>query len=186
MQLSLDGFACSPNGEMEWMTWEWDDELKAYIDDLTRPVDTIVLGRKTAAQFIAHWAGVAQEPDNPEQGAGIKFTETHKIVFSATHTSLPGTNVRLMSSIDPVTINALKALDGGDLMVYGGVKTVATLLEYGLIDELHLLIDPVLLGKGRSPFAEIGQKIDLEQIESRAFSCGIVLLAYKHKIQAEA
>lgn len=54
MQVSLDGFVAGPNGEMDWMTWNWDDELKEYVMKLTDPVDCIILGRVLAQGFIPH------------------------------------------------------------------------------------------------------------------------------------
>ena len=76
VQISVDGFIAGPNGEMDWMEWNWDEELKKYIGEITEPVDTIVLGRKLAEGFIPYWAGVAANPDDPENSAGKKFTDT--------------------------------------------------------------------------------------------------------------
>ena len=54
MQLSLDGYVAGVNGEMDWMSWNWDDELKKYVVELTEPVDCIILGRVLAQGFIPH------------------------------------------------------------------------------------------------------------------------------------
>src|SRR5688572_25344732 len=84
VQISVDGFIAGPNGEMDWMEWNWDDALKQYIAELTEPVDCILLGRKLAEGFIPYWALVAENTSDPEHEAGIKFTETKKIVFTKT------------------------------------------------------------------------------------------------------
>ncbi len=84
VQMTVDGYIAGPNGEMDWMEWNWDDELKQYVADLTEPVDCIILGRKLAEGFIPHWATVAANPDDPEFTAGKKFTDTHKVVFTKT------------------------------------------------------------------------------------------------------
>ena len=60
MQVSIDGFVAGPNGEMDWMVWDWDDALKDYVTRLTEPVDTIVLGRVLAQGFIPYWAADPQ------------------------------------------------------------------------------------------------------------------------------
>ena len=78
VQMSVDGFISGPNGEMDWMTFDWDDELKACVTEITTPIDCIVLGRKLAQGFIPHWAAVAANPDDPEYTAGRKFTDTTK------------------------------------------------------------------------------------------------------------
>lgn len=80
MQLSLDGFVAGSNGEMDWMAWDWDDGLKAFVYDLTESVDSIILGRKLAEGFIPHWEGVAADPSNPEVASSKQFTEMPKLV----------------------------------------------------------------------------------------------------------
>ena len=55
IQLSIDGFIAGPNGEMDWMIWNWDDKLKDFVTQLTESTDTIVLGRKLAEGFIPYW-----------------------------------------------------------------------------------------------------------------------------------
>src|SRR6186997_529301 len=82
VQTTLDGYISGANGETDWMIFNWSDDIKKYVDDITRPIDLILLGRNLATGFIPHWAAVAQDNNNPEKEAGIKFTETPKIVFS--------------------------------------------------------------------------------------------------------
>ena len=84
VQMTVDGYIAGPNGEMDFMAWNWDDELKQYVDTITEPVDCIVLGRKLAEGFIPHWATVAANPNDPEFAAGKKFTDTRKVVFTKT------------------------------------------------------------------------------------------------------
>ncbi len=63
VQMSVDGYIAGPNGEMDWMAWNWDDELNKYVTEITEPVDCIVLGRKLAQGFIPYWASVAANPE---------------------------------------------------------------------------------------------------------------------------
>jgi dihydrofolate reductase len=84
VQMTVDGFIAGPNSEMDWLTFNWDDKLIQYVTELTESMDCIVLGRKLAEGFIPHWAGVAANPDHPEYKAGIKFNDTHKVVFTKT------------------------------------------------------------------------------------------------------
>ena len=62
MQVSLDGYVAGPNGEMDWMVWNWDDQLKDHVARLTESVDCIVLGRHLAEGFIPHWANAVANP----------------------------------------------------------------------------------------------------------------------------
>jgi dihydrofolate reductase len=186
VQITLDGFIAGPIGEMDWMVWDWDEELKKYVDDITEPVDCIVLGRKLADGFIPHWANVAANPDNSEYAAGRKFTDTKKIVFSKTLDKSdsiikPWNNTYLAKGDLVGEINQLKAKKGKDIIAYGGANFVSQLVKYGLIDEFHLFVNPVAIGKGMTIFSELESMQNLTLIESTKFNCGIVVLKYKPK-----
>ena len=86
VQMSVDGFISGQNGEMDWMSFNWTDDIKKYVSEITEPIDTILLGKNLATGFIPHWAAVAKDKNNPEQEAGIKYSATQKIVFSKTLT----------------------------------------------------------------------------------------------------
>src|SRR5690606_35901358 len=61
IQMSVDGFIAGPEGNMEWMQWDWDDQLKGYVRQLTESMDCIILGRKLAEGFIPYWSGHPEE-----------------------------------------------------------------------------------------------------------------------------
>ena len=61
MQLSIDAFVARNGGELDWMTWEWDEELKNHVRQLTAPIDLILIGRKMAKGFIDHWNGMLND-----------------------------------------------------------------------------------------------------------------------------
>ena len=181
VQISVDGFIAGPNGEMDWMAWNWDDELKEYVDNLTSPVDCILLGRKLAEGFIPHWAGVASGPDNPEVESGRKFTETPKVVFTRTlENSDPivseWTNTELAKGNLADEVNSLKQKGGKDIIAYGGAELVSDLIKEDLIDEYHLFVNPTALGEGMSIFR---QRTGLKFVTSQAFGCGITLMKFK-------
>ena len=83
MQVSLDGFVAGPNGEMDWMVWNWDDAITNYVIGMTEPVDCIVLGRKLAQGFIPTWASRAENPDTADKYTE-KMDDTFKVVFTKT------------------------------------------------------------------------------------------------------
>lgn len=181
VQLSLDGFMAGPNGEMEFITWNWDQALQQYVADLTGPVGTIVMGRKLAAGFIPHWADVAADAGSAEQAAGKKFTDTPKVVFSQTLAEHSWPNTTLCSGDLATEINRLKQQEGGDIIAYGGASFVAALVHAQVVDEYHLFINPTAIGKGLPLFGGATGKQELALVKALPFACGIVVLHYQPK-----
>ena len=181
VQMTVDGYIAGPNGEMDWMTFNWDDGLKQYVTDITNPVDCIVLGRNLAEGFIPHWASVAADPENPEVAAGKKFTDTPKVVFTKTLDRSAWDNTILAKGDLVDEITTLKNQDGHDIIAYGGATFVSALIKHGLIDEYHLFVNPAAIGNGLPIFKELDGKQNLTLKKSEAFACGIVLLCYEPK-----
>ncbi len=90
MQITVDGFVAGPEGQLDWMTWEMDEKLIAFINHLTDTSDTILLGRKMTEGFIKYWEGVVANPSSPEHAFGRKMVDTPKIVFSKTLSRIEG------------------------------------------------------------------------------------------------
>lgn len=181
VQMSVDGYISGPNGEMDWMIWNWDDELKKYVSEITDPVDCILLGRKLAEGFISHWATVAANPDDPQLPFGKKMTDTQKVVFSKTLDKSGWINTDIAKGNLVEEINKLKNQNGKDIIVYGGATFVSDLIKEGLIDEFHLFINPSALGDGRTIFNSLDKRQNLTLVKSKSFDCGIVVLYYEPK-----
>ncbi len=181
VQISVDGYVARPNGELDWMIWDWDDELKKRVTEITEPVDTVLLGRKMAGGFISHWAAVAADPDNPDYWAGKKFTDTPKIVFTKTLERSEWPNTELAKGDLADEINKLKNQDGKDIIVYGGASFVTSLIKAGLIDEYHLFVNPTALGKGLTIFEGLEKPREMILTDSTRYDCGIVEHRYEPK-----
>ncbi|MEO6734647.1 MAG: dihydrofolate reductase family protein [Ferruginibacter sp.] len=181
VQMSVDGYIAGTNGEMEWMVWDWDDELKKYVTDLTEPVDCIVLGRKLAEGFIPYWEAVAADPGHAEFDGGKKITETYKVVFTKTLDKSVWDNTDIATGDLVDEINQLKNKEGKDIIVYGGGSFVSALIKAGLIDEFHLLINPTAIGNGMTIFKQLDNNQPLTLVKSASFDCGIALLHYEAK-----
>jgi dihydrofolate reductase len=179
VQISVDGFVAGPNGEMDWMTWNWDDEIKNYVDNITEPVDTIILGRKLAEGFIPHWTKVTTDRDDPSFEFAKRMVDTPKVVFTKTLDESVWANTTLAKENLVTEINKLKNNSGKDIIVYGGVSFVSSLISEELIDEFHLFVNPVAIGKGMSIFSKLDGKQSLKFIKSVGFDCGITLLNYQ-------
>ncbi|HUQ96591.1 MAG TPA: dihydrofolate reductase family protein [Chitinophagaceae bacterium] len=184
VQLSVDGFMGGPAGEMDWLLFNWDEELKNYVTALTSNMDCIVLGRKLAEGFIPYWTAVAANETDPQVAAGKLFADTPKVVFTKTLERSPWNNTTVATNDLVDEIKQLKKQTGGDIMAYGGARFVASLIKHNLVDEYHLFINPSAIGTGLAPFNECHPKRELNLVKATTFSCGIVVLHYTPK-QAE-
>jgi len=180
VQISVDGFIAGTNGELDWATTEWSKDIENYVDEITKPVDTILLGRNLAMGFIPHWASVAQDTSHPAHEAGIIFDRLPKIVFSKTLTESNWGNTVIENGALAERVKALKTQPGGDLIAYGGGQFVSSLIKEKLVDEFHLFINPVILGKGMPIFREIEAMQQIKLISAKHFQCGIIVLVYTY------
>lgn len=182
-QVSADGYCAGPNGELDWMTWEWDDELKNHTTILTDSVDTILLGRKMADAFISHWAKAAADPNDPTVDFAKKMVGARKVVFTKTLDKSDPMVARWkdtdLAKGDLVAeVTKLKNQPGKDIIVYGGSNFVSNLIKHNLIDELNIFINPTALGNGKG-LPVFAERTKLALVKGQPFPCGIVVLQYK-------
>lgn len=176
MQITVDGFVAGPEGQLDWMTWEMDEKLIAFINQLTDSSDTILLGRKMTEGFVNYWEGV--KPDSPEYEFAQKMVNTPKVVFSRTVKSVNGRNVRVENRPLVEAVNELKGRGGKDIIVYGGASFVSSLIENRLIEELNLFVNPIAIGAGLRIF---GKRTPMTLKASTAYASGIVVNRYEPK-----
>ncbi|MGW4958907.1 dihydrofolate reductase family protein [Nonomuraea sp. NPDC004186] len=178
VQMTVDGYMAGPKGEMDWLNFPWTDDINAYIDALTDPVDCIVLGRRLAEGFIPAWAA---GPEGEDQKSIDKMNDTPKVVISNTLTESPWENAAVAGGDLAEIVNGLKARPGGDMIAYGGGTLVSSLIAQGLLDELHLFVNPVAIGSGMPVFGDAGDYKRLRLVAARPFDCGITALHYEPK-----
>ena len=181
VQMSIDGCIAGPNNEMDWMVWNWDEKLKEYVNKIHEPVDTILLGRKMAGEFISYWSNVMNKPDDPEYPIAKKMIETPKVVFTKTLNKSEWPNTEIATGDLKAEITKLKSQEGGDIIVYGGASFDSSLIKENLIDEFYLFINPVVIGNGKTIFKDLKEIHKFTLIESTTFSSGIVLIRYELK-----
>jgi dihydrofolate reductase len=181
VQISVDGFIAGPNGEMDWMVWNWDDKLKKYVSELTEPVDTIILGRKMTDGFVSYWSDIMTKPDDPFYAFAKKMIETPKVVFTKTLNKSQWANTAIATGYLTDEIMKLKSENGKDIIVYGGATFDSSLIKAGLIDEFHLFINPAAIGSGMAIFKHINETQKFTLVKSTPFDCGIVELHYEPK-----
>ena len=175
MQITVDSFVAGPEGQLDWMTWDMDEKLIAFINHLTDTSDTILLGRKMTDGFIKYWEQVVTQKDSPEHDFAQKMVGLPKVVFSKTVKHVEGKNVRVENGDLVDSVKQLKGRPGKDLVVYGGATFVSSLIEHGLIDEMNLFVNPVAIGSGMRVFKG---KTPLKLAASTAYPCGIVVNRY--------
>jgi dihydrofolate reductase len=176
VQTTVDGYMAGPNGEMDWMTWSWTDDMHAYVDALTKTVDCIVLGRKLAEGFIPAWA---DGPEGESQETIDWMNNTPKVVISNSLTESPWENAVVAGGDLAENVNKLKAQAGGDIITYGGSTLVQDLIAKGLLDELYLFVNPAAIGAGLPVFPNLGANQRLRLVSAQPFACGITALLFE-------
>lgn len=171
LQITVDGYMAGPNGEMDWLTMPWTDDLNSYVDELWVPVDTIVLGRKLAEGFIPAWES---GPEGEDQASIDKMNDTPKLVISNSLTESPWKNATVTGGDLTEIVNDLKGKPGGDIMVAGGGTLVRGLIAEGLLDEFHLFVNSAALGDGMPVFPRLDANQQLRLVHAQQFDCGIV------------
>lgn len=169
--VSIEGFMEEARGQLDWFVQ--DEELNEYAMNLLESVDAIIYGRITYEMMAGFW------PYAPGDFAA-RTNELQKYVATGTLTETPwGTwnNARPISGNLAEEIERLKKEPGKDMVIYGSGSIVRELTEHGLIDEYRLIVNPVVLGKGKPLFGS-SDRIKLNLQEAKAFPSGVIALTY--------
>jgi dihydrofolate reductase len=173
--MSLDGFIADSNGDMSW-AHKQDDEWNSFVAGNASEEGVLVFGRKTYDMMAGYWPTPMAALNSPV--VARRMNELHKIVFSRTMEKPSWQNTTLLQGQLTEDVRRLKQLDGPDLVIIGSASIVAQLSAARLIDEYQIALSPVLLGAGKSMFAEIGEKLALKLASTRSFQNGNVFLTY--------
>jgi dihydrofolate reductase len=177
--VSLDGVMEDPGGAESYEHGGWSfqfttpDSMQYKLDELTN-TGAILLGRVTYEGFAKAWPSVEDEVGFAEQMNGLP-----KYVVSTTLETAECNNTTIISGDVAAEVAKLKATDGGDIMVAGSQQLVRFLLEHDLVDEIRLMVSPVVLGSGKRVFDGVSGKKVLELAESTATASGNLLLTYR-------
>jgi dihydrofolate reductase len=171
-QISVDGVV-QDNGR--WARSQFDDEALNFVGDFYQRAAAFLFGRGTYDLFAGYW-GIRKDMDNPIVGA---LNTKPKYVASNTLTDPQWADTTVLSGDVAAAIRELKGTPGGELQVHGSGSLTRWLLENDLVDEMNLLIIPIIVGKGARLFPENGPDLALDRVESRAFPKGITLQIYR-------
>jgi dihydrofolate reductase len=166
--VSLDGVFEAPD---QWHFPYFDDEMGQEIGRAMAASDAILMGRVLYEEWADFWP--RQDPE--ENPVAARMNGVRKYVVSTTlKEPLGWDNSTLVKENVAEEIAGLKRQTGGDISISGSSSLVRSLLQYGLIDELRLMIHPVVVGRGKRLFEEGGERIALELVDSKTFSTGVV------------
>jgi dihydrofolate reductase len=173
---SLDGYVADREGRFEWSAPS--EEVHRRVNDVERPAGTFLLGRRMYEVLVV-WETPDALPDGSpvtEDFAAI-WRDAEKVVFSRTLEAVSSARTRIERDFDPEAIRALKASADGDLTI-GGPELAAHALRAGLVDDLHLFLNPIVVGGGTAALPD-DVRLALELVDEHRFADGVVHLAYR-------
>jgi dihydrofolate reductase len=160
-----------------------DEEIHQYFTHLMRDVDLLVFGRKTYQLMVPFWPDVAKHHSGRTKAMNEfaqAFDSINKIiVFSQSLDRAEGKNTRIVRAQPQDEILKLKQEQGGNILT-GGVTIPSQLIEFGLVDEYHFVVHPIVVGEGRRLLEGISlqERLQLKLVESKIFKSGCVALRY--------
>jgi dihydrofolate reductase len=171
--LSLDGVMESPD---QWHFPYFNDEMGQAVGEGFETSDALLMGRVLYEEWVAFWP--QQDPE--ENPVAATMNNVSKYVVSTTlEGPLEWNNATLIGDNVAEEISELKRQPGKDIVISGSGALVRSLLEYGLLDELKLMIHPIVVGSGKRLFEDGEKQTALELVESKTFSTGVVYVTYK-------
>jgi len=179
MHVSLDGFVAGPQGEMDWI--KLDDEMFEYADRETDRSDLALYGRNTFEMMDAYWPNAADEPgaDKHQINHSAWYNKVDKLVLSKSMAGRQIPKVTVVSDNLRAAIIEIKNQPGQQIVIFGSPGAVHSLMKEGLIDELWLFVNPILLGKGIPMFKDIEAAKSLTLVDSVRFKTGVIALNYR-------
>jgi dihydrofolate reductase len=168
--VSLDGVFEAPE---TWHFPYFNDEMSEAVASQMAAADTLLLGRRTYEEFAAYWADKGSEVELADQLNGMP-----KLVASTTLETVEWQNSSLIEGDVAVALRRLKQQPGRDISISGSGMLVRSLLADGVLDELRLLVHPIVVGSGKRLFDDVAGRVPLKLVESRTFSTGVLYLTY--------
>ena len=184
-QVSVDGVMQGNGGRDEildpgferggWARPLFDDEAMMFVNQVYQHADTFLFGRRTYELFARSWGTGSWGANQGNNPISVALNTRPKYVASNTLTDPQWADTTVLSGDVAAAIGELKARPGGELQVHGSGNLVRWLLDNQLVDEITLLVCPVVVGQGTRLFPDTGPDIALELVDSRAFPKGITI-----------
>ncbi len=181
MITSLDGFIATADGVSEIYDYEPTAEEHQFANEFFGSLDGIVFGRVIYELFVSYWDALdLDDPDVPEVEKDFArlFRPMPRIVFSRSLDAVPENTTLIKDEADD-QLASLKRGPGGNLGLVCGPELLAALVRRRLVDEVRILVRPIVLGRGKTLFGEVDPPLPLELLETRAFGSGVVVNRYR-------
>jgi dihydrofolate reductase len=176
--VSLDGYFVDANGDMSWAKADHQDaEWNAFVAGNASGGGVLVFGRITYELMAGFWPTPFAIESMPAVAEGMN--KMPKVVFSRTMDQASWNNTTLVKGDLAAEMRKLKQAPGEGMAILGSGSIVAQLAQEGLIDEYQIVVNPVVLGAGRTMFEGVKEKLSLKLTKTRAFGNGNVLLCYE-------
>jgi dihydrofolate reductase len=176
--ITLDGYFTDKNGDMSWAHRDDNDaEWNAYAADNAQGGGLLLFGRITYELMASYWPTPAALKTNPV--VAQQMNNLQKIVFSRTLDQASWRNTKLVKGDIAAEVRKLKKEPGEGMVLMGSGSIVSQLTQERLIDEYQIVVNPLVLGKGRTMFDGIHDKLNLKLTKTRSFGNGNVVLCYE-------
>jgi dihydrofolate reductase len=175
-QVSLDGFFVDAKGDMSW-AHKQDPEWNAFAASNASGDGALLFGRVTYEMMASFWPTPAAMETMPAVAEGMN--NMPKVVFSRTLEKASWKNTKLVKGDMVAEVRKMKKESGPGMAILGSGTIVSQLAQAGLIDELQVVVNPIVLGKGRTLFEGVKERIALKLMKTRAFGNGNVVLYYE-------
>jgi dihydrofolate reductase len=177
INMTIDGYVEDANGDIDWHFA--DAEFDAFILDTLRSIDGMVFGRVAFEKLAGYWPTAEQAARSDTQRKTARLmNELPKYVVSQTLTGSDWAGSHVVSGDVRAEILRLKARPGDDLALFAGAVTARSFIRLGLVDELRLIVNPLLQGGGTRLFDGEGGPVRLALANARPFASGAVVLTY--------
>jgi dihydrofolate reductase len=175
--ISLDGYFADRHGDMQWARTGSDDpEFSAFVAANAKGGGMLLFGRITYEMMAAYWPTPQAVQGNPIVAEGMNARP--KTVFSRTLDGAAWRNTTLLTGDPAAAVRRLKSEPGPDIAILGSGSIVRLLAEARLIDEIQIVVSPIILGSGRTLFAGLPNALDLTLTRTQRFANGKVFLSY--------
>ena len=174
--VSLDGFFVDRQGDMSW-AHKNDAEWNAFVNENASGNGVLVFGRITYELMASYWPTPMALQNSPVVAKGMN--DMPKIVFSRTLDNASWSNTKLVKGDLAAEMRKLKKQPGPDMVILGSGSIVSQLAQQNLIDEYQIALSPIVLGKGRTMFEGVKEKLNLKLTKSRTFGNGTVFACYQ-------
>jgi dihydrofolate reductase len=177
-QVTLDGYFADVNGDISWAKRDSKDpEWSTFVADNANAGGLLLFGRITYELMASYWPTPYAISNDPV--VAQRMNNLPKVVFSRTLDQAPWNNTKLVKGGMAAAIRKMKEEPGEDMAILGSGSIASQLAQEGLIDEYQIVVNPVVLGKGRTMFDGIKEKLSLKLTRTRTFGNGNVLLCYE-------